>query len=220
MNKMKKLLPLAFAIILFSAICHAATISGTAYDESLDKMSNVIVEINTVPKQTFVAKNGEYSFEVPKGNYIIEARFEDYYAKENAIVETEGRYIIDLILFPELEEMPPVDEDIGSGIIEEKPATSYIFLIIGLIIGAAIVLFFVICTLAKRKKKQKAELSEDLQDLIRIIKKQGGRATQKEIRKEIPLSEAKISLMIAELEHKGIVEKIKKGRGNIVVLKE
>ena len=34
------------------------------------------------------------------------------------------------------------------------------------------------------------------------------------------MSEAKISLMIAELEHKGLVEKIKKGRGNIVVLKK
>jgi len=55
--------------------------------------------------------------------------------------------------------------------------------------------------------------------LIKIIKREGGRTTQKYIRKQIPLSEAKISLMIAELEHKGIIEKIKKGRGNIIILK-
>ncbi|MEK6827817.1 MAG: hypothetical protein AABX78_00550, partial [Nanoarchaeota archaeon] len=59
----------------------------------------------------------------------------------------------------------------------------------------------------------------DLEHLIKIIKKEDGRTTQKDIRKQIPLSEAKISLMIAELEHKGIIEKIKKGRGNIIILK-
>ena len=53
-----------------------------------------------------------------------------------------------------------------------------------------------------------------------MIRKEGGRATQKDIRKQIPLSEAKISLMLAELEHKGVVEKIKKGRGNIIILKK
>ena len=62
------------------------------------------------------------------------------------------------------------------------------------------------------------DLSEE--DFLEIIKKEGGRTTQKDIRKEIPLSEAKTSLMIAELEHKGIIEKIKKGRGNIIILKK
>ena len=58
----------------------------------------------------------------------------------------------------------------------------------------------------------------DINKIVDILKKEGGRATQKDIRKEAPLSEAKISLMIAELEHKGIIKKIKKGRGNIIVL--
>ncbi|PIU72321.1 hypothetical protein COS79_03525, partial [Candidatus Woesearchaeota archaeon CG06_land_8_20_14_3_00_33_13] len=54
--------------------------------------------------------------------------------------------------------------------------------------------------------------------IIKIIKDNKGRVTQKEIRKQIPLSEAKISLMITELEDKGIVKRIKKGRGNIIIL--
>ena len=54
--------------------------------------------------------------------------------------------------------------------------------------------------------------------IIRIIKENKGRITQKDIRKQIPLSEAKISLMITELEDKGIVKRIKKGRGNIIIL--
>ena len=66
---------------------------------------------------------------------------------------------------------------------------------------------------------EQPEISEnDLDKIINIIKEEGGRTTQKEIRKKIPYSEAKISLMIAELENKGTIKKIKKGRGNIIVL--
>ena len=55
---------------------------------------------------------------------------------------------------------------------------------------------------------------------VDLIKKEGGRISQKDLRKQIPLSEAKISLMIAELESKGVIDKIKKGRGNIIILKK
>ena len=61
-------------------------------------------------------------------------------------------------------------------------------------------------------------IDEDLQQVIDVVKKHGNRTTQKELRKEIPLSEAKVSLMVSELEDKGILKKIKKGRGNIIVL--
>ena len=63
------------------------------------------------------------------------------------------------------------------------------------------------------------ELTQELQQVLDIIKDQGGRTTQKEIRKKMPQSEGKVSLIVAELEHKGLVEKIKKGRGNIIILK-
>ncbi|MBI4150948.1 hypothetical protein HY492_02370, partial [Candidatus Woesearchaeota archaeon] len=61
--------------------------------------------------------------------------------------------------------------------------------------------------------------AQDAQRVLDIIREQGGRTTQKEIRKQTPLSEAKVSLIIAELEHKNLIEKIKQGRGNIIILK-
>ena len=69
-----------------------------------------------------------------------------------------------------------------------------------------------------KEEKEEFESPESLDKVIRIIKENNGRVTQKEIRKQIPLSEAKISLMITELEDKGIVKRIKKGRGNIIIL--
>jgi len=214
---MKKLFLLLVVMILSCSIVYAARISGIVYDESLKRVNDVIVEINTTPKQTVVAKNGEYSFELPLGNFTIIARFEDAAVEENISVVKEGSYIIDLILFPNLEDEPFVEEQIEDMISERADKHNYNYIFI--IAGTAIVVIFIIFLIIKRKKLRH-ELSEDLQNLIDIVKKHGGRITQKEVRKEIPLSEAKISLMVTELEHKGIIEKIKKGRGNIIVLKK
>lgn len=61
-------------------------------------------------------------------------------------------------------------------------------------------------------------LPEDLREVIRIIEKSRGRITQLDLRKALPYSEAKVSLMITDLENRGIVKKIKKGRGNVIIL--
>ena len=65
-----------------------------------------------------------------------------------------------------------------------------------------------------------SELPDDLGEVISIIKKEGERITQKELRKRLGYSDAKMSLIIADLERRGLVEKIKKGRGNIIFLKQ
>jgi uncharacterized membrane protein len=68
------------------------------------------------------------------------------------------------------------------------------------------------------EKKIAEEMPADLQKMVDYLKTHEGRVTQKDMRKEFPQSEAKVSLMIADLEQRGLVKKIKKGRGNIIVL--
>lgn len=72
--------------------------------------------------------------------------------------------------------------------------------------------------------REAAEATENfapLNEILTILRKHDGRMTQKELRKEMMhLSEAKISLLLTELEHKGKLEKIKRGRGNVVVVRE
>ena len=75
----------------------------------------------------------------------------------------------------------------------------------------------------EKKEPEKETSSFSYEDditkqIIHIIKEEGGRTTQKLIRKKIPLSEAKISLAITELVANGKIKKIKKGRGNIIIL--
>ena len=224
----------ALVFLLLIGIADAANIHGAVYDLSLKRVNNARVEINTSPKQFLIAQNGSYSFNIPNGNYIIKAQLIQINTviasvQENISIKQTGDYVLDLILFPDVEEgIGDIDIDVNEGIIEAKKNTTLIWFLVFVILAAAVVLFFYFTKIKKQKKEtseikseQKEEQYEDtdLQQLIKIIKQEGGRTTQKDIRKQMPLSEAKISLMIAELEHKGIIEKIKKGRGNIIILK-
>ena len=66
------------------------------------------------------------------------------------------------------------------------------------------------------KTKTTAPLPADLQEVMDIIKASGGRVTQKELRSKLKYSEAKVSLMVSDLEQRGLIEKFKQGRGNII----
>ena len=238
---MGKIAFLALFFLLFVNIAYAATIYGDIYDISLDKVEGVIVEVNTLPKQQYVSKNGTYAFNVPVGDYVIKA---NYYldgvlessAAERISVKAEGTFRLDLILFPSFEEENQLFNETEFDIVpfEEKPIIWPYILISALFFVLLIAFYY--WKKRKKGKKEKTKIKEekteekkeeikeeketinDLNQIIKIIKEEGGRATQKEIRKKIPLSEAKISLMIAELEHEGKVKKIKKGRGNIIIL--
>lgn len=68
--------------------------------------------------------------------------------------------------------------------------------------------------------KKKAPLPADLQEVMDIIRGQGGRITQKNLRSRLKYSEGKVSLMLADLERRELIEKFKRGRGNIVIVKD
>jgi uncharacterized membrane protein len=61
------------------------------------------------------------------------------------------------------------------------------------------------------------KLPDDLQELYETIMQSGGRVTQKDLRKKFTCSEAKVSLMLADLEDRGLIKKIKRGRANIII---
>lgn len=66
----------------------------------------------------------------------------------------------------------------------------------------------------------KAALSDDLKEIIGILESSGGRITQKDLRAKLRCSEAKVSLMVTDLEDRGLVHKVRKGRGNVILLEQ
>jgi uncharacterized membrane protein len=213
----------------------AATIHGTVYNLDLEKQENTIVTADSTPLQTLVSKDGAYSFELGTGDYKIEAKYyenEELISKasESVSIKEQGDYIVDLILFPSFAEEEELLSETDLEVVdplEEANYTNYIIIsiIVALAAATGIFVYFKYKKLLNKIKKdieetlQSKEAAAESRKVIDFIKEQNGRTTQKEIRAKFPSSEAKISLIISELESKGLVKKIKKGRGNIIVLK-
>ncbi|MCK4589696.1 MAG: winged helix-turn-helix transcriptional regulator [Nanoarchaeota archaeon] len=224
---MKWVVHLLLILVLIS-IAQAATIQGEVYDFYLNKVTQGKATISTEPIQQQVITDGTYSFEVEAGEYeLIAYQLDDgkiiSATKETLHVSKDGTYNIDLILFPYFESQNILQE---SEILFQEPEQINLWPFYVALIGSLIVMAgLMILAYFKLKNlkpiilpKEEKKLDQELQKVLDYIKKHK-RATQKEIRKEFPLSEGKISLMISELEEKGLVKKIKKGRGNIVVFK-
>ena len=235
-------------LILPIGLVNAATIHGSVYNVILEKESDIKLEIDTLPKQFIISKDGDYSFNVPNGTYIIKAYTTDGYAEENISVFDDGDYIIDIVLAPIISEV--IDNDLldTNDISNEDITTvgnNYFPILIGIILlfALSIMTFLFLVSRQKASGASKDDNNRDANDsandsandtapsksvddnkfmdknmhLALAFIKNNERTTQKDLRKQIPLSEAKISLIVAELEHEGKIKKIRKGRGNILV---
>lgn len=214
---MGKLL-LLLLFIFCTNLASATILYGNIYTWDLQPISNIYVTIDSTPQQNMVSTDGTYSFELNSGTYTLIAEQRQSgetlaRSTEEITVNEEGTFRVDIILFPEIEEEPE-DIDPGELDLNGKKANYY------LIALAVIFIVSFLVWLNKRFSKKHPDETDETDEVLEIIKKQGGRTTQKEIRKVLGLSEAKVSLIITELEHKNKVEKIKKGRGNIIILKK
>lgn len=227
---------LVISVLFIPPITHAATIQGTIYDwTTLESVPNTILNINSNPPQTYVSKDGTYSLELNIGKYIITATHytnnqPDASINETITITDDGIFTMDLILFPESNFGEDIINDTDFDLIDPYNDTTnintYIYATIILIISAFYIFRKNIRGTIKSRhatKKiiiettKKNELSKELKQIISILKKNDGRMTQKEIRHQFPLSEAKVSLMITELEELELIKRIKTGRTNVII---
>ncbi|VVB89461.1 Uncharacterised protein [uncultured archaeon] len=234
-----------FLMASLIASAQAAKVYGTVYEWSdLEKpLKNVIVEVeaNSSMAQYNVSTTGTYLFALSPGNYSIKAKYFsnnilEYTGEEKIRINRVDDLInIDILLFPPLDSEREYIGDINlTGEIDVKNENLYSY-----VIPVFIILFLVLFAFYWSRKKKtsrkepithenpvhpaeisdigKEELPSDLKELYDIILKTGGRITQKELRKKLPYSEAKVSLMLDDLEERGLIKKIKKGRANIIL---
>jgi len=256
-----------------------ATIHGAIYEwDTFEPLENVLIEVNSTPPQSIVAKYGVYSLDLAPGDYVIVAT---YYtgttlvasAQESITITDDGDYIIDLLLLPSYENEELEDAEISnlseafevdSQLIEADTGSSYLtylaVLLIILLVGLSAYVYSkkkganegslvntspegdngalpdgslsvdvkedgLVGTIADDSETidiiTKAEppvLPDDLQVVLDIVIANGGRITQKDLRGKLRYSEAKVSLLVSDLENRGLVDKFKKGRGNIIII--
>jgi len=180
---MRKIVLLGLVLLIIISTVSASKIHGTVYDISLNKVENVIVSINTNPMQRFVAKNGSYFFEVSNGDYEIVANYEDEKTIELISVKDEGTYILDLFVYPEI--VDDMIEDIEIISPYEKKQSYFMYLIPVILLMFLFLIITIRMNLFIKQKETKSDLdliNQDLIKLLKFIKKNGGRVTQKELR--------------------------------------
>ncbi|MGM5482384.1 MAG: helix-turn-helix transcriptional regulator [Nanobdellota archaeon] len=225
-TRYKKFLLLGIFCSLLIAITalpvFATVLRGDVYDPGLNKISNVVIVVNSDPVQRYVVKNGSYKFELPPGQYKLSARsFDDdreSLGTDVAVtIKKEGSFVSDLVL-KKMNESSVVDFDD----IKKNESFSH-FLEFPISLLAVAILVAIAFLLWKISSKQRSKDSdwgygfdENTNHLLDIVKSEK-RITQKDLRARFDLSEAKISLIISELEKKGIIKRVKKGRGNIII---
>ncbi len=236
-----KIMALITTILLILPLFEAATLKGTIYDSNLELENNVFVQINSTPAQQYLAKEGTYLFELLPGTYLLTANTETTRIRETIEIKEEGSFIYDLFMLPSLEEEEQLWQDTQENplaSIEEPNYGIWPYLVAGILFAIALiriiyyrrkygsVSFFrkkIKAESVKSLDEVKAELAQEpayFDQALDIIHKHEGRISQKELRREMNyLSEAKVSLIVAELEHRGKIEKIKKGRGNLIFIR-
>jgi len=263
----------ALAVSASHASC--AVVHGTAYEWStFEALENVIVEVNSTPPQFLVASSGNYSFDLPEGGYTIRAEYYqnnvlEYCAEENITILRDGEFVLDLLMFPPIEEEFLYEEiniseelyDYGEPDETEDGGVSPVFLYAITILAIVIAGYAVFLRkksnsgepgsergvgvdvevgdvgynipddvsepqppieppepLEPPESPEPPELPSDLREVISIVRGSGGRITQKDLRTRLSCSEAKVSLMVTDLTDRGLVKKVKKGRGNVIIL--
>ncbi len=252
------LVSLAFLVSLF----HGTALFGDIYDaDTFTRLDNTRIRIEGPVSSQLIA-SGNYSIDLPPGNYTIIASYFrggrlDLYAEERvSISDREVRF--DLVLLPyALQNFIPNDPN---GNENETTNTSPEIHVDTISSGVEIVAFVIVLTLfivvlavyfayrfiQKTKKigNQAAPVNTPEKELIEkapqtmgvtepeepyyldpesrkfleIIKSQGGRMLQKELRDITKMSESAMSLMLSELESVGYVKRFKRGRENLVKL--
>ncbi|WP_340817776.1 winged helix-turn-helix transcriptional regulator [Methanolobus sp. WCC4] len=242
------------ACVPLSNATEVATIHGAVYEwDSFEPLENVIVDVDSTPPQSMLAKYGLYSFDLVPGNYTILASYyrgNDLvaYAEEEVTITDDGDYVMDLILLPvyydtsfnesefaELDEIASFSEEGGDSASLSTGTMLVILIIVVVLIAGA---YYIV----KQRNSGSSpddgdhvqdadtemmmsgdkwdDLPEDLRQVVGIIERNDGRITQKDLRTKVKHSEAKVSLMISDLESRGIVRKFKKGRGNVIILED
>lgn len=223
---------LGIALTMLFSMVHASTITGVVYDGlTIEPLGNTILTINTIPAQTKVSKQGIYSFEIPNGTYTLKATYSEkgiilMKAEQEIQIEEEGVFNVDIILLPEIDDLPddPLPDDEPIPAIWDQLLRGPIA-IWGLILVILTTVTYVAISVQKgttankkektanteleekektneknESKKEEQPLDKYAIETIEILQRGGNRLTQKELREKVTIGEAKVSLILTELE--------------------
>ncbi len=193
-------------VVFLLTIAHSAYIYGDIYaSEDMQKLNHTVIKIKGESFSYYlVAEKSNYSLYLPDGRYDITA--EHYRDGELLYSTSENLYLS--------------GEDARLDLVLASPAENLLPYVVIAAILAAIIVFAMSRRISeapvKKEPPRPKELDEDAKKVLEVIAGHEGRMTQKELKEVLNYSDSKISLILSELEHEGLVKRFKKGRGNII----
>jgi uncharacterized membrane protein len=222
------------SILLVAPLVQGAVLHGAIYDDELEPISRTVVYINSTPQQRHISRYGGYSFSVNPGSYLITANLTlnnitRTIATEEVYISRDGDYRIDLFAADDI--------NISAGFQGAGEEDNSMFLWLITIIGTIAVIAIVLVALRLGRRLHKLEKREktvdalldrveekDVQDdpLIRrimvMLKDNKGKMAQKDIRKVVRFSEAKVSMALSRMEELHLIKKKREGRENYILV--
>jgi uncharacterized membrane protein len=207
---------------------------GDIYEgDRLTRLDNVLIKVSGPSSSQFLT-NKTYSLDLERGNYTIKATHYtegkiDYISEERVSYDGAAKKF-DLLLIPnDLFELTPKQNSTANqtqSIPKESQIMKTEYLIIGAMgIGTLAIIAAVLFVYSKRKKTMQntkdelPPLKQEEREVLKIISENEGKIYQKELREILNYSEAKMSILIGELEKRGEISREKIGRDNLLKTK-
>lgn len=202
----------------------AATVYGAIYDSQMNPVTKTVVHINSSPPQRHISRYGGYSFIVGEGEYEITAELTynnitRTIASQRITIDQDGEYRIDLFVSDDISFEQPLEQETG-----------YWWWWIGIILVGGIGMWGLGIWYAQRFKGNSTETSQSVvvsesepithplkAKILSILDKHQGKVSQRDIRKELRYSQAKISMVLTEMEQDNTITRIKSGRSNTII---
>jgi len=103
-----------------------------------------------------------------------------------------------------------------------SPLLVLLFLVIGIGIGSILTFFWprIASRIKKSRRVEYLGITSEEEEILDIVREKGGSCSQKELYRSLPISESKVSLLLGNLEERGVIQRFREGRENMVHLIE
>ncbi len=218
---------MVMALLIISALSTAGFVHGDIYRSDLQPLNHTVIRIEGPFTYQMVTEKGNYSIFLPEGNFTVTASSSDdsgntiFLASDQIKVGTQDQRL-DLVL------------NRASSVWDYSLPIAIILVLIAVFIWAN--RFWnhpskikeqissepanEIQTSEPPEKIQtnpvRPALDRDAKTVLSALDSSEGRSTQKELRETLNFSDAKMSLILSELESSGYIKRFKRGRGNVI----
>jgi hypothetical protein len=212
-----RLIALLLAALLIGPVS-AAYVHGDIYGPGFEKVDRTVIRVEGRFTYQLVTDKSNYSIYLPEGEYGISATAGtdrgDALQYLDAINVGAEDQRLDLVLRPSW----PLEHTI---LIIALGALGAVFLWSNRLWGKKAAPEAAVAGHEKGApippvRRTPVELDDDAKSVLRVLEGAEGRATQKELKETLRFSDAKLSLILTELEQLGRIRKFKRGRANIV----